>query len=108
MCRSFGMVHYFGAPNVRASAPHDDRQSIECSMQAVLQTCQRIARDNESPFNLKNVAVSAFRVADSSFPPIDWSATYVEDEVLIDLTTAALGARSKPGVFGRLKRLLRP
>jgi hypothetical protein len=107
MCRSYGMVHYFGAPNVRASAPRADRRSIECSMQAVLQACQRIAGNNESPFNLKTLALPAFRVADSSFPPIEWTATYLEDEALIDLTTAALGARSKRGVFGRLKRLLR-
>lgn len=86
ICRSFGMVHYFGAPNVRAGMARTDSQAIECSMQAVVHTCAQIAGYNESPYTFDVVAVPEFRVGGTPYPAVDWEATLDEDELFIDLT----------------------
>jgi hypothetical protein len=107
ICRSYGMVHYFGAPNVRASAPCSDQQSVECSMQAVLYTCKQVAGYNESPLSLNTISVPEFRVAASVYPATEWVATFNEDELLIELATAALAASPPASTFGRLRKLFR-
>lgn len=107
ICRSYGMVHYFGAPNVRASVPRSDPQSIECSMHAVLYTCKQVAGYNENPFTLKTISVPEFRVADSVYPAIEWMAAFNEDELFIELATTALATSPPSTTFGRLKKLFR-
>jgi hypothetical protein len=102
-CRSFGMPHYFGRPNViaHASAPVEDVFTLERTMQAVHFVAGRLAADpslGEPPTQF-DVPVRYRLGARAPVGPTEqdsvlrWNAELLDDGFLLSLTCADLPAR---------------
>ncbi len=86
LCRSYGMPHYFGSPNVRAASSTTDFVALECTMAAVRFVCWAIAEQNQNPYACPGVMVPSFRVAGRELPSVEWAATYDDDTLSLILS----------------------
>jgi hypothetical protein len=107
--RSYGMPHYFGAPNFRAVAPRNDAYSLERAMQAVKFVCGRIAAGGDDPLSLKSVAVPLWYQAGRGVPgteageeTLTWAATPdASDATVINLGSDGIGDGHPQNLWNR-------
>lgn len=101
-CRSYGMPHTFGSPNVRCLVSDaGDLDLLERSMQAVEHACGRIAGANEDPFTLTHTRVPLWfrpgrqvpRPPEPGEDTLGWAATYDRDALMITLRSDELAQR---------------
>jgi len=100
--RTYGLPHYFGAPNVKASAPGADPWSVEAIAQAVRYVAARFATTGEDPFAARTEVrvplwyISGRRAPEQADkqPARSWQvALDPANSILLSLTSDEVGAR---------------
>ena len=102
-CRSYGLPHYFGRPNVSAvaSGASDDTFTLERTMQAVQFACGRLAADptlDEPPAAFEVPVAYRLGARSPSLPGAHdstyrWDAATDDDGLMLTLRCAELPAR---------------
>lgn len=103
-CRSYGMPHFFGQPNVRVVLPaaRDDVYALERAMQAVKRGCALLSSGVDAQELLPTLRVPIdWFPAPREVPPltpgvttIDWTAALEDDGLRLELTCPAFHATS--------------
>jgi hypothetical protein len=97
--RSYGMPHYFGAPNFRVAAQGNDPFSLEATSRAIKYACGVVAAGNENPLTLQRHLVPLWFFEGRGVPRtaepaecITFTAVPDADGIIVDLQADELAA----------------